>query len=170
MAVDVEGLINEVSKCCLGEIVCGKCDWDNCLIAYCKKILTTSLKEKTEFIDGGIENLPYYDTKIYDEVEVASAVGYLLNQCRNCNLYHDENCIINIIRSALEIILLGEPQEYKGSVFVYLNDIKKVNEKIADKIFEAYHRRKNDNKRLKINCKGGVFSGKEKFNGGKSHR
>lgn len=103
-------------------------------------------KEKTEFIDGGIENLPYYDTKIYDEVEVASAVGYLLNQCRNCNLYHDENCIINIIRSALEIILLGEPQEYKGSVFVYLNDIKKVNEKIADKIFEAYHRRKNDNK------------------------
>ncbi|ADL08803.1 conserved hypothetical protein [Thermosediminibacter oceani DSM 16646] len=143
MGVDIEGLINEVSKCCLGESVCGKCDRENCLIGYCKKMLTTSLKQRSEFIDGGIDNLPYYDTKIYDDVVITDAIGYLLNQCRNCNLYHDENCIINIVRSALEIILLGDAQEYKGSVLIYLNDIKKVNEKVADKIFEAFNRRKN---------------------------
>lgn len=87
--------------------------------------------------------MPYYDTKFYDDADITDVIGYLLNQCRNCNLYHDENCIINIIRSALEIILLGDAQEYKGSVFVYLNDIKKVNEKVAEKIYEAYYRRKN---------------------------
>lgn len=145
MLVNIDGLINEVSKCCLGERECGKCDTENCLIGYCKKILTLSLKQKNEFIDGGIDNLPYYDTKYYDEVYITDAIGYLLNQCRNCNLYHDESCIINIIRSALEIILLGEAEEYKGSVFVYLNDIREVNEEAADKIFEAFHRRKAKN-------------------------
>ncbi|NLZ52643.1 MAG: hypothetical protein GX892_05765 [Thermoanaerobacteraceae bacterium] len=145
MAVNIEGLINEVSKCCLGESQCGKCDMENCLIGYCKKMLTTSLKQNTEYIDDGVENLPYYDTKIYDEVDTTEAIGYLLNQCRNCNLYHDEACIINIIRSALEIILLGEAQEYKGSVLIYLNDIKQINEKVSDSIFQAFHRIKNKN-------------------------
>lgn len=142
MAVNVEGLINEVSKCCLGESQCGKCDMDNCLIGYCKKMLTTSLKENTEFIDGGVDNLPYYDTRFYDQVDVTDAIGYLLNQCRNCNLYHDEACIINIIRSALEIILLGKTQEYNGSVLIYLNDIRKINESVADNILEAFNIRK----------------------------
>lgn len=142
MEVNVDGLINLVSQCCLGENVCGKCDTDNCLIGYCKKVLMTALKERTSFIDGGMDNLPNYDTKLYDEEDVVDAIGSLLNQCRNCNLYHDDNCIINVIRSALEIILLGEPVEFKGSVFVYLNDIKKVNPSIADKIYEAYQRRK----------------------------
>ncbi len=144
MAVDIEGLINAVSKCCLGETQCGVCDLDNCLIGYCKKMLTTSLKENTEFIDDGIDNLPYYDTRFYDQVYIADAIGYLLNQCRNCNLYHDEACIINIIRSALEIILLGDAQEYKGSVLIYLSDIRQVNESVADMILEAFNRRKEE--------------------------
>lgn len=143
MAVDIDSLINKVSKCCLGESQCGICDMKNCLIGYCKKVLTTSLKENTEYIDGGVDNIPYFDTKIYDEVDVTDAIGYLLNQCRNCNLYHDEACIINIIRCALEIILLGEAQEYKGSVLIYLNDIKKVNEKAANNIFQAFHKIKD---------------------------
>lgn len=140
MAIDIEGLINEVSKCCLSESVCGKCDMQNCLVGYCKKVLITSLKQQSKFIDGGIDNLPHYDTKFYDEEYVANTIGYLLKQCRNCNLYHDDDCIINIIRSALEIILMGQEQEYKGSVLIYLNDIKTVNEKVADKIFEAFNR------------------------------
>lgn len=148
MAVNIEGLINEVSKCCLGESQCGKCDMENCLIGYCKKVLTTSLKQNTEYIDDGIDNLPYVDTKIYDEVDTTHAIGFLLNQCRNCNLYHDEACIINIIRSALEIILLGEAQEYKGSVLIYLNDIKKINERVAENIFQAFHQIKDKNKQF----------------------
>jgi len=143
MTVDIDSLINKVSKCCLGESQCGICDMENCLIGYCKKVLTTSLKKNTEYIDGGVDNIPYFDTKIYDEVDVTDAIGYLLNQCRNCNLYHDEACIINIIRCALEIILLGEAQEYKGSVLIYLNDIKKVNEKAANNIFQAFHKIKD---------------------------
>ncbi len=139
-----ENLIGEVSKCCLGEDQCGSCEKDKCLIGYCNKCLVTALKQQDWFISGGMDKLPSYDTRFYDDEVVVDAIGYLLNQCRNCSLYHDEECIINIIRSALEIILLGEVQEYRGSVLVYLNDIKKVNEKMANRILEAFYRRKSE--------------------------
>lgn len=116
---------------------------EKCLIGYCKSGLLTVLKQKDRFIDDGADNIPYWDVKIYDNQEdMIEAIGFLLNQCRNCNLYHDEDCIINIVRECLEIILFGDSQEFKGSTFVYLNHIKSINSELADKIFEAYNRRK----------------------------
>ncbi|AKL94193.1 hypothetical protein CACET_c06830 [Clostridium aceticum] len=143
ITINFEHLIKEVTKCCLGEEQCSSCEKDTCLIGYCKKSLTTSLKQHNEFIDGGMEEIPYNDTKIYDDEMIVDTIGFLLNQCKNCNLYHDEECIINIVRSALEIILLGEAQDYKGSTLFYLGDIKNVNEEIADKIFQAFQCKKS---------------------------
>lgn len=136
--IDFEGLISEVGKCCLGESACVVCQKEDCFIGYCKRVLTTSLKQSSDFIEGGMQELPYNDTKIYDNEPIIEAIGFLLNQCRNCNLYHDEECIINIVRSALEIILLGENQEYKGSTLLYLNDIKTVKSEMAGRIFAAF--------------------------------
>lgn len=141
--INFEGLMKEISKCCLGEEQCGSCQREDCLIGYCKKGLISSLKEQSEFIDDGMEGIPYNDTKMYDDEVMVEAIGFLLNQCKNCNLYHDEECIINIVRSALEIILLGDSQEYKGSTLFYLGDIKNVNAEMADKIFQAFQRRKD---------------------------
>ncbi|NLM05200.1 MAG: hypothetical protein GX214_09295 [Clostridiales bacterium] len=141
--IDFEALIKEVSKTCLGENQCGICEKDDCLIGYCKKGLLTSLKEQSEFIDDGMDGIPYDDTKIYDNEVIIDAIGFILNQCKNCNLYHDEECIINIVRSALEIILLGDYQEYRGSTLLYLEDIKNVDKEIADKVFQAFMRRKS---------------------------
>lgn len=144
MNINFENLITEVSKCCLGEEECGTCQKEACLIGYCKKSLTTSLKQQSEFIEGGMKSFPYNDTKLYDDEMATDAIGFLLNQCKNCNLYHDEECIINIVRSALEIILLGDIQEYKGSALFYLSDIKNVNEEVASKIHEAFQRKKKN--------------------------
>ncbi|AOY76123.1 hypothetical protein [Clostridium formicaceticum] len=143
MDINFESLVKEIAKCCLGEEQCGTCEKESCLIGYCKRSLTTSLKQQSEFIDGGMEEIPYNDTKIYDDEMIVETIGFLLNQCKNCNLYHDEECIINIVRSALEIILLGEAQDYKGSTLFYLGDIKAVNEGVADRIFQAFQSKKN---------------------------
>jgi hypothetical protein len=142
MGIDFEGLIREISKSCLGEDQCGECKKEDCLVGYCKKSLTTALKQQDHFIDQGMSFMPYGDTKLYDEEHAIDSIGYLLNQCKGCNLYHDEDCIINIVRSALEIILLGDVQDYKGSSLLYLNDIKNVNEQKAKKIYEAFQRSK----------------------------
>ncbi|NLY44254.1 MAG: hypothetical protein GX066_09905 [Clostridiaceae bacterium] len=137
-SINFDGLISYVSECCLTEELCGKCKEDSCIIGYCKKCIITSIKKDDKFIPGGIDNIPASDTKVYDDETVIEAVSYLLHQCRNCNLYHDEECIINIIRSSLEIILLGEPQEYRGSTLLYLNDIKMINPEVADKILSSF--------------------------------
>lgn len=141
-SINFDGLIKEVGRCCLTENECSTCHSEKCLIGYSKKTLITSLKKQDEFIEDGCLKIPYEDTKLYDDVVVSDVMGFLLNQCKNCNLYHDEDCIINIIRSSLEIILLGESQEYKGSTFVYFNDIKNINEDAAKKIYSAFNERK----------------------------
>lgn len=141
-SINYEKLISEVSNCCLGEEACGGCQNEKCLIGYCKDCLLKALKQGDDFIDGGVDNIPYFDVKVYDNETLIEAIGFLLNQCRNCNLYHDEDCIINIVRQCLEIIILGDSQDYKGSTFVYLNDIKSINSDIADRILESFNRRK----------------------------
>lgn len=138
--IDYEGLIREIEKCCLE---CDVCELNGCLIGFCKKNLMTALKNNDEFIPGGLDNLPLGDVKVYQEENVIDFVGFLLNQCRNCHFYHDEDCIVNIVRSALEVILVGEPQEYGGSNVKYLSELKNVNSEIADKVLKAFQDKKN---------------------------
>ena len=140
--IDYEGLIRTAKDVCLTEAQCGSCKNNDCLMGYSKGCLTKSIKDNTEFIDGGMDKLPLQDMKMYDNDAVVESLAYLLHQCRNCNLYHDEDCIINIMRSTYEVILLGEPQEYKGSTFMYLNDIKSAEASIADRIFTAFNKKK----------------------------
>lgn len=140
MKIDYDGLITAVSRCCLGTDECGTCAKEDCYVGYCKKNLVTALKEQDAFIADGISQLPYGDTKLYDDETVSDAIGYLLNQCKNCNLYHDEDCVINLIRSALEITLLGDSREYAGSALMYISDMKQFNESAAARVLESYQK------------------------------
>ncbi|WP_026475715.1 hypothetical protein [Alkaliphilus transvaalensis] len=143
--INYNALINEITKCCFTENACGSCNREICLVGYCKKSLITALKENTQFIDGGMEGIPYTDTKVYEEEDLIETIGFILNQCRNCQLYHDEDCVINIIRSSMEVGLLGESQEYGGSSLVYLSDMHKVNPDIADRLLVAFKNKKGGN-------------------------
>jgi hypothetical protein len=142
LSIDYNGLISEISECCLTEKSCGGCDKKVCLIGYSIDGVKTCLKEKSDFLEDGMEDIPYQDTKIYDTETVVNSLAALLHQCRNCNVYHDEECIINVVRSTFEIILLGETQEYRGSALMYLNDIKEVNQEVANSVFIAFGQRK----------------------------
>src|SRR5690554_6327054 len=101
-----------MGKCCLTEEVCGACDKDLCLVGYCEQSLITAFKNQDEFIDNGMDGIPYDDTKLYDDEMIINTIGFILNQCKNCQLYHDEECIINIIRSSMEVALLGDYIDY----------------------------------------------------------
>ncbi|MHC6180511.1 hypothetical protein ACYUJ6_11760 [Clostridium sp. JNZ X4-2] len=137
--INFNSLITSVGNCCLGKEICGDhCDKSNCLIGYCKKNLLDCLKSGQQFLDEEIDEIPLFDTKVFDKSSVIDTIGLILNQCKSCNAYHDEDCIINILRSACEVILFGNPKDYKGSVLLYLADIKNDNSETADKIHEAY--------------------------------
>ncbi|MBU5456010.1 hypothetical protein [Caproiciproducens sp. MSJ-32] len=54
------------------------------------------------------------------------------------NIVKFNNCIVNILRSCYEVILLGEEKDYKGSALLYINDLKETNPEIADELFKRY--------------------------------
>lgn len=136
--INYDSLIEVVSNCCLKETNCESCQKEKCLIGYAKKSIMYALKNNEEFIDEGLEGLPIYDVKTYDEEIALRSIGKMLKQCKNCNVYHDEDCIINIVRSALEIIIFGENHEYEGSVLMYLKSISNHDKEIALKIKEHF--------------------------------
>jgi hypothetical protein len=136
--INFNSLITSVGKCCLGEQDCGTCSKENCLVGYCKKNLLTCLKTGEQFIDGEIDNIPLFDTKVFDEKSIIETIGLILNECKNCNAYHDEECIINMLRSSCEVILFGNPMDYNGSALLYLEDVKQHNAEISSKIFDAF--------------------------------
>lgn len=145
--LDFNSLITSVGNCCLTENNCCTCSKENCLVGYCKKNLLTCLKTSEQFIEGEIDNIPLFDTKIFDEKSIIETVGLILNQCKNCNAYHDEECIINMLRSACEVILFGNPKEYNGSVLLYLDDVKGDNEEISTRIYDAFINSKASSKK-----------------------
>ncbi|KNF08384.1 hypothetical protein CLPU_7c00120 [Gottschalkia purinilytica] len=136
--IDFNALIQEIGKCCLSEDHCNSCQKDDCLIGYCEQSLLTCFKQQDEFIDGGMDRIPYNDTKIYDEEALINSIIFILNQCKNCQLYHDEDCIINIIRSAMEVALFGDALDYKGSNFMYFADLERTNKEISKKILSVF--------------------------------
>lgn len=136
--IDYDVLIKEVGKCCLSKDFCGTCNKESCLVGYCEQSLLTTFKNKDEFLDNGIESIPYEDTKLYDEDKLVNAISFILHQCKNCQLYHDEDCIINIIRCSLEVALLGDYIDYKGSTLMYFKDLESKNKEVSQKIFNSF--------------------------------
>lgn len=142
LTIDYNRLISEISGCCLTERVCGKCKKDQCLVGYSIEGIKTCLKDKNDFLENGMEGIPYSDIKIYDTEAIVKALAALLHQCRNCNVYHDEECVINIVRSTFEVILFGEPLEYGGSTLMYLSEIREANQEIAQHVFDVFQQSK----------------------------
>ncbi|NLX61397.1 MAG: hypothetical protein GXZ06_02585 [Tissierellia bacterium] len=139
--INYNGLIEKVGKCCLSKEHCGTCIKDTCLVGYCEQSLLTALKNKDEYIDNGLEGIPYEDTKLYDEDKLVNAIAFILNECKNCQLYHDEDCIINIIRSSLEVALLGDYMDYKGSTLVYFKEVEEKNKELSQRIFKIFNKK-----------------------------
>ncbi|KEH93946.1 hypothetical protein Z962_10210 [Clostridium botulinum C/D str. BKT12695] len=136
-------LIDALSECCLGENVCKCCKNEKCLVGYCRKNLVIALKKDITIIDGAMKKIPLFDAKLFDEKSVIDAIGLTLCQCRNCSEHHNEDCIVNIFRSACEVILLGNPHEYEGSVLMYIKSIREINDEIGCKIYDSYLKHKN---------------------------
>ncbi|MFS8501430.1 MAG: hypothetical protein FWJ59_06445 [Caldicoprobacter sp.] len=36
----------------------------------------------------------WLNKKVYDEEQLINAIAFILNKCKNCQLYHDDQCVI----------------------------------------------------------------------------
>ncbi|TCK93388.1 hypothetical protein EDC19_1581 [Natranaerovirga hydrolytica] len=137
--IDFDSLIQVMGKTCYTTEVCGSCEGKECLVGYCKDSLVGCIKNKDEFIEDGMDDIPINDVKIYDEQRIVNTIAFTLKQCKNCQMYHDEECIINIIRSSMEIALMGDYIDYQGSTLMYFSDLANKDSEVQEKIFSRFN-------------------------------
>ena len=138
-------IFTDLGKVCKTKSVCGNCAEKACLVGYAKNAAAECRIEKCTGLLNGFENIPPSDIRGgYDEYNVLYAIAHLLLQCKDCKEEHYENCLINVVRSCLEVIELGEEQEYKGNIIEYLADVAKHHPTKAEIIKEEYMLHKNN--------------------------
>lgn len=137
--LNYDKVLSDLSACCLGKENCGGCEKAACIIGYAQEAITQCFKDGVTFVENGKDRIPVTDLKLYNEEEMEKGIAHILKQCRSCKEEHFDNCIISVLRNCYEIGLFGEPQEYEGSNFRYLNHIHNLKPEIADNIIEEFH-------------------------------
>lgn len=132
-----------IENCCRSKYGCEPCEGKACLIGFAKIVSTYAEEKKALAIPGGLKLIPKQDFKVYDTEEVAHALAVINLECKNCSDNHDDNCIINIMRSSLEIALMGENVEFTGSPLAYVMNLSKVNADLGNKVMDYYNELKN---------------------------
>ncbi|WP_227762517.1 hypothetical protein [Zhaonella formicivorans] len=139
--IDVEKISLAVNKCCKTEEECGTCAKSKCLIGFAKMALEYTQKKNTVVISKGATLIPTGDYKVFYRDDLIDALVEVLGQCQDCQDNHEEDCVINIIRMALEMALLGEHPEYEGSAFAYLMKVLKQSPEVGKVLLEKFKER-----------------------------
>ncbi len=122
--LDAELIGNDLENCCRGESLCGQCRGNECTIGFAKQCIANYKKAPKKEVPDGINKIPTTDFRIFDEIELETAIAHILKECKDCKEDHTENCIINVIRNCYEVSLLGDVHPYEGSSFQYLMYLK----------------------------------------------
>nr|WP_204618563.1 hypothetical protein [Desulforadius tongensis] len=143
-----KGKVNDVDLgvilSCL-EKFCNECDDKdtanckeaNCLVGFGKKTLRFAIQKGVLDIPGAHNLIPKNDFKPYYPESVAAALAETCNQCRECRDNHSADCVISLVRNALESAVLQEEIDYPGSVFMYMAKIKEQNPELSNALAKA---------------------------------
>lgn len=136
--LNVERVKDALAACCRSGIECSSCQGKACLIGFAKLVADYAGVKKTLAIPGGIKMVPAGDFKVYDADSVAQALAVINIECRNCLDNHDDNCVINIIRSCLEVALFGQHVAFTGNPLAYLARLIELDAENGNKVMAAY--------------------------------
>ncbi|QGP92388.1 hypothetical protein MGLY_17630 [Neomoorella glycerini] len=140
--VDLDKIQGVIDRCCKTEAECGTCSKAHCLIGFAQTVLAYARQKNTVRIPRGHELVPQDDFRVYYQQDLIAALVEVLLQCQNCRDNHEEECVINVTRRALELALLGENFEYEGSVSAYLMQVGRHNHDLGARLLQAYQERK----------------------------
>lgn len=122
--LNAELIASDLESCCRGEELCGQCRNKACNIGFAKQCIADYMKAPKKEVPGGTGSIPTTDCRVFDEVELETAIAHILKECKDCKEDHTENCIINVIRNCYEVSLLGDAHPYEGSALLYLMYLK----------------------------------------------
>ncbi|MEW8958414.1 hypothetical protein SEF58_06085 [Neomoorella humiferrea] len=140
--VDLDKIQGAVDRCCKTVAECGTCNKAHCLIGFAQTALAYARQKNTVRIPRGNELIPQDDLRVYYQQDLIAALVEVLLECQDCRDNHEEECVINVTRRALELALLGENFDYEGSVSAYLMQVGRHNPAIGGSLLTIYQERK----------------------------
>lgn len=146
MSLDKNAEVNFNTLLAPLEKLCAECDnfgQDNCkestcLVGFSKRTLRFAAKKGLLDIPGAATLIPNNDFKPYYKENVVPVLAETCRQCKDCRENHSPDCVIALIRSAMEHAAMLENISYPGSVFMYLAKIREQNPELASIVATAY--------------------------------
>ncbi|MEW6063703.1 hypothetical protein P378_13885 [Desulforamulus profundi] len=118
----------------------GQCKEAACLVGFSKKVIKFAEQKGVLDIPGAGSLIPKNDFKHYYQEQVSKTIAESCKLCKECRDNHSPDCVISLVRTALESAVLQEQIDYPGSTFMYLAKVKQQNDELSYQI--AYHLRK----------------------------
>ncbi|MDR3562596.1 MAG: hypothetical protein P4N59_14340 [Negativicutes bacterium] len=135
---NVASIKTAVQNCCRSEMECTSCHGKECLVGFAKIVADYAGVKKTLSIPNGLKMVPAADYKIYEIDQVAVALAVINHECKNCMDSHDDNCVINIVRSSLEVAMFGEHLKFAGNPLMYIMSLSEINPELGGKVMQEY--------------------------------
>ncbi len=117
------------------------CKESSCLVGFSKKVLNFAAQKGMLDIPGATGLIPASDFKPYYPETVAPVLAETCRQCKECRDNHSPDCVVALVRTAMEHTILPEAITYPGSVFMYLATIKSHDATLATMLAEALKKR-----------------------------
>lgn len=136
--INITSIRTAVQDCCRTSKECGQCQGKNCLVGFAKIVSEYAGLKKTLNIPNGIKMVPGADFKTYEPQDVAMAIAVINAQCKNCMDNHEDNCVINVTRSALEVCLFGQHFAFQGNPLMYMMKLSEADAQHGAMVMNAY--------------------------------
>ncbi len=117
-----EILSKAMEDLCLGLEVCKSCKDRECMVGYSKALLKEARKTGSYTVEE-IKSLSVDQAKKYDEDKLIKSLSIILNDYIENGFIEDPHFIVNIVKSYIEILLVGEDIN-ELSIESYLDRLK----------------------------------------------
>lgn len=114
------------------------CIKSKCNVGFALNSIKASTQNSIKIIDDGEKLIPKNDTKLYNKNLIAKGIASVCRICKECNNCLDDNCTISLARKSLERTCLSDDVDYPGSILMYLFNVSKQDQELADKIKAEY--------------------------------
>ncbi|MGI9951652.1 hypothetical protein V3F56_04740 [Moorellaceae bacterium AZ2] len=141
-SINVEVIRRAVDKCCKTVEECGSCDKPRCLIGFTQTVLDYARAKNTCRIPQGHKFIPEGDLRLYYQEDLLDTLSEVLLQCQSCQDNHEEDCVINISRRAMERALFGDYVGFSGSIAAYLLQVGRQDPALGEKLASLYQQKK----------------------------
>lgn len=115
-----------------------ECIKSKCNIGFAINSVKAAKKNGLQIINDGFKLIPKNDIKVYNKDLIARSISSICIFYKECKHEHHENSIISLARKSLESTYLKDDVNYPENILMYIINVAKQDQQLADKIKAEY--------------------------------